>query len=105
MLSKFVNGKKFESAFLFFFIVIQEEVAPKWYSLRGGPLYRENKKRFQGLGRSRRYLWMRILKGCRLYIAGKTDGGREFQSLEVIEINELANAFVRLVFNLNAYEW
>ena len=31
---------------------------------------------------------------------GKTVGGREFQSLDVIGINELANAFVRLVSNL-----
>ena len=33
---------------------------------------------------------------------GKTVGGREFRSLDVIGINELANAFVRLVSNLSA---
>ena len=37
------------------------------------------------------------LERRRLYVAGKTDSGREFQSLEVIGINELANAYVRLV--------
>ena len=31
---------------------------------------------------------------------GKTVEGREFQSQDVIGINELANAFVRLVSNL-----
>ena len=30
-------------------------------------------------------------------MAGKTVGGKEFQSLDVIGINEFANAFVRLV--------
>ena len=30
------------------------------------------------------------------------DGGWEFQSLGVIEINELANALVRFFFNLTA---
>ena len=37
-----------------------------------------------------------------IYVAGKTVGGREFQSLGVIMINELANAFVCLVSNLSA---
>ena len=46
---------------------------------------------------------MRVLKDWRLYAAGKTDRGREFQSLEIIGINELANAFVRLVSNLIAW--
>ena len=34
------------------------------------------------------------------YVTGKTDEGKEFQSLEVIEINELTNVFVRIVSNL-----
>ena len=52
------------------------------------------------MGRSRRYLWMRVLKDWRLYVGEKTVRGREFQSLDVIGINELANAFVQLVSNL-----
>ena len=36
------------------------------------------------------------------YVIGKTVEGREFQFLDVIGINELANAFVRLVSNLSA---
>ena len=43
------------------------------------------------------------LEGLKAIIVGKTVGGREFQSLDVIEINELANVFVRLVSNLSAY--
>ena len=40
----------------------------------------------------------------RLYVAGKTVEGREFQSLEdVIGINELANTFVRLISTFS--EW
>ena len=35
-----------------------------------------------------------------LYLAGKMDGESEFQSLEIIGINQLANAFVLLVSNL-----
>ena len=69
--------------------------------VRGGPLYRENKKRFRD--------WVGV-EGVRGYSSSKTEGvvvgktirGREFQSLEVIGINELANAFVRLISNLSA---
>ena len=78
----------------------QEEVAPKKYKrVRVGPLYREKKKKFQDWVRVEgRYLWMRNLKDLRLYyVTRKTDGGREFQSLEIIGINELAIVFVRLV--------
>ena len=35
-----------------------------------------------------------------IYYSGKPDERREFQSLEVIGINELANGFVRLLFDL-----
>ena len=52
----------------------------------------------------RRYLGIGVgvegICGCgfwRLYIAGKRVGGRVSQSLEVIGINEWANAFVRLI--------
>ena len=54
------------------------------------------------------WVWVEGICECgswktRLYVAGKADRGREFQSLEVIGINELANAFVRLVINLMVY--
>ena len=42
------------------------------------------------------------LEGLKVTVVGKTVRGREFQSLDVIGINELANAFVRLV--LSAWE-
>ena len=38
----------------------------------------------------------------RLYVAEEMGGESEFQFLEVIEINELVNAFVQLVSNLIA---
>ena len=38
---------------------------------------------------------LRIMKDSRLYVAEKTDGGSDFQSLEVIGINKLASSFVR----------
>ena len=44
---------------------------------------------------------MLTLNEGKLYAAGKTVVGREFQSLDVIGINELTNAFVRLVSNLS----
>ena len=47
---------------------------------------------------------MRVLKDWRFYVGGKrgeSEGsGSELQSLEVIEINEVANTFVQLVSNL-----
>ena len=41
---------------------------------------------------------MQVLKDWRLYVAGKTVGGQEFQSLDVIGINELANLFYIIKF-------
>ena len=87
------------SIFFFIMILIQEEVAPKWYNLcsRRWAMYREKKKRFQGIGICWRYLWLQILKDWRLYyVAGKRDRGKMFQSLKVIVINELANACCKL---------
>ena len=46
---------------------------------------------------------MWVLKERRLYVARKANEVCEFQSLEVIGINELAYAFVLLVSNLSGY--
>ena len=61
------------SSFLFFYNDIDRYwYYKKWHQkdtitvVHGGPLYRENKKRFQGLGRSWSYLWMRVLEDWRL---------------------------------------
>ena len=44
-------------------ILIQGKVGPKTTSvIRGGPMHREKKKKLQGLGRSRRNMWIRVLK-------------------------------------------
>ena len=40
------------------------------------------------------------MKDLRLCVAGETEEGSEFQSQEVIGINELVNAYVQLVYNL-----
>ena len=53
------------------------------------------------IGSGLSYLWKRVLKE-RLYVAEKTGWWSEFQSLEVIGINKVANVFVRLVSNLIA---
>ena len=42
------------------------------------------------------------LEGLKVISCWEDVGGREFQSLDVIRINELSNAFVRLVSNLSA---
>ena len=47
------------------------------FVVRDGPLYRENKNRFQGCV---------SLKTGGYYVAEKMDRGREFQSIEVIGI-------------------
>ena len=46
---------------------------------------------------------MRVLKDSSLYLASKMDVGSEFHYLEAKWINELTNAFVRLLSNLIAY--
>ena len=66
--------------------------------VRGGPKYREKRKRFQvgfGVEVSVEAGLERLKVICN--IADKTDSGREFPSLEVIGINELANVVVCLV--------
>lgn len=61
----------------------QEGAAPK---CQGLPLHRENKrKKFQGLELRVAMEWRRV--------RGKAEPGSEFQSLDVVEMNELANAF------------
>ena len=55
------------------------------------PLKEEGYKKFQS------EMW--VVKDWRLYFAGTKDAGKEFQSLEVIKINELTNAFIRLISN------
>ena len=40
-----------------------------------------------------------------IFVAGKTDGKREFQSLEVIGINEFANSFVRISIQFISVEF
>ena len=37
---------------------------------------------------------MQIFKDGMLYVVGNAGGGREFQSLEIVGINRLANVFI-----------
>ena len=81
--------------FFFFEMILIKEDAQKRYNLcsPGWALYRENKNKFQGLGRSCRYLVDRFEEAGRWKEVS-------IMVLEVIGINELANAFVQLIYNL-----
>ena len=70
--------------FIFIMILIRKKHQKDTTSIvQGGPFHCE-KNKFQGLGRSYRYLWCGSWKSeGYLYVAEKMDGGSEFQSLEV----------------------
>ena len=77
--------------YLKYYVRVHEEVAPKRCNLCSG-WWTHVPWKEEEIERSWRNLRMRALKDWRLYVAGETDRGREFQSLEVIGINELTNA-------------
>ena len=68
----FTSPKDPHHIFFFFFFfnndIRTRRSCPKWCNLSSSRGTRE-KKRFQGMDRSWRYLWMQVLKDWRLYVA------------------------------------
>ena len=83
----------------FFFFLVKSNTrrgAPEWCSPYVRFLhFRREGKVDQVRGWRRRCLCTRILKVWRLYVLGKMEAGREFQFLEVIGKNVLANEVIR----------